>query len=198
MRTFDFYEFAGIVTPGVLVLVGLDYIAPSLLQNGFTGNLSLGASGILIVLAYAAGHLIQVIGNVLEFAYWGVLHGRPTDWIYGNSARLLSPHDIKLVKDAVRQDFLDRDGNSKISRLQALVVTRRIYALVASGGRTSRIDTFNANYGLCRGIGAAFAVLLMVCLAAKGISGWRSDLALLLLFVIALQSNAPLRCALRT
>jgi hypothetical protein len=44
-------------------------------------------------------------------------------------------------------------------------ISRQIYADVAKNGKPDRIDTFNADYGLSRGLASACLVLVVVALA---------------------------------
>jgi hypothetical protein len=80
-RDLSFYEFAGIVAPGLVLLLGIAVLtsdAPSFQQ---IAKFDLGGLGLLLVLSYVAGHLVQAIGNVLERVYWSWWGGMPTDWV---------------------------------------------------------------------------------------------------------------------
>ena len=81
MRNFSFYEFVGVLVPGVLFLFGLGYFAPdqSALKPLFLPE-NLGSTVVHVILAYAIGHLVQALGNLLENGYWYVQSGMPTDW----------------------------------------------------------------------------------------------------------------------
>src|SRR5262249_34772860 len=69
MKTFDFYEFAALLTPGAVLLYAVSRIcpeaAPFIEAKGFT----LGDLGLFIMLAYVAGHLVQAFGNLIERAF---------------------------------------------------------------------------------------------------------------------------------
>jgi len=57
--------------------------------------------------------------------------------------------------------------------------------VVAGAGKAARVDTFNGNYGLLRGLAAAFVVLIVVAsVIGKGI--WIVS-ALLILLLLAIQ-----------
>jgi len=70
MRKFDFYEFAGIIAPGALAVYGLARIYPELGILIHNESVSFGELGLLLILAYVAGHLIQSFGNLIEWIWW--------------------------------------------------------------------------------------------------------------------------------
>lgn len=189
MRNFDFYEFAGVLTPGIILLVGLVHFFPSLINGRSIVEVSLGASGIVGVMGYAAGHLLQTIGNLVEWIYWATWGGRPTEWIYFKPHSLMPAAQIATLTDTIRRNFppTDRSHDKRQRHLASLVITRRVYACVKANARSDRIDVFNANYGLCRGLVAAFLVLAVVCLVTKPHFAWRQALALVLLLIFSLQ-----------
>ena len=89
MRKFDFYEFAGIITPGAITLVGVATIFPSLQGILLNKALTVGDLGFVLILAYAAGHMVQAAGNLLEWCWWEVQKGMPTEWIRTGKGNLL-------------------------------------------------------------------------------------------------------------
>jgi threonine/homoserine/homoserine lactone efflux protein len=60
-------------------------------------------------------------------------------------------------------------------------ISRQIYADVAKNGKPDRIDTFNGNYGLNRGLAAA--TFALACVAAMD-GKWFMALVLLVLTVV--------------
>ena len=90
---------------------------------------------------------------------------------------LFSATQTTTLNEIIRKRFLlaKESGNSKQLHLAEFIVTRHIYALVKASGRSDRVDIFNANYGLCRGLAAAFLVLLIVCVARRpSFAGWQA------------------------
>ena len=164
MRKFDFYEFTGILTPGTLLLVGLMYLWPGIVAPNDLDKISVGGLGVFTLLAYVAGHLVQAVGNWIEKGWWGIARGMPTDWIRSGNVALLAPAQIEKLK----VDLSKRLGLTlpeKLSELSSnawIGITRQVYAAVAAAKQSSRVDTFNGNYGLHRGLLAATAVLLIV------------------------------------
>ena len=63
MKSLTFYEFAGIVLPGTIVLFGVSILFPNLKNILFNNSLSVGDFGLVLILAYTTGQVIQAIGN---------------------------------------------------------------------------------------------------------------------------------------
>jgi len=64
-------------------------------------------------------------------------------------------------------------------------VAREVYSIVSSVGKANRIDTFNGNFGLLRGVAAAVLVLFVA--AALIAKGARILAVLAALFVLAIE-----------
>jgi hypothetical protein len=161
-----FYEQVGIVIPGSVFVFGLLLFFPTLQTVLAKDGVSLGDFGIFLLLSYAAGHLMAVIGNAAESFLWGLLGGMPSTWVTRRETSLLSDSQIDLLEKKVET----RLGIS-IGKIRGLDVntwwpiSRQIYADIAKNGKPDRIDTFNGNYGLNRGLAAASFAL--ACVAAS-------------------------------
>ena len=70
MRQFSFYEFTGILLPGVTVLAGLMILFPDWELPSFVREVSIGGLGALVIAAYLIGHLVQAVGNFIEWLWW--------------------------------------------------------------------------------------------------------------------------------
>lgn len=164
MRKFELYEFLGFISPGILFLVSLGYIWPTKINELFSKDVTVGGVAIGIVFAYAAGQLLQAIGNLLENILWKCFGGKPTDWLRTNKHPLIDIKQLPKVEECVKKMLSDDDFklNESIDEKGWYSITRQIYALVAAAGQAKRIDTFNANYGLCRGLAASLLVLFFV------------------------------------
>ncbi len=187
MRQFDFYEFAGVIVPGAVFLTGLALAWPDGSQIDRLGDLSVGGLGLGVVLAYGAGHLIQAFGNMIEKAWWKAWKGMPSDWPRTNAHTLISPKQVSLLECQVGHllDQPDFKLSEDVSPRDWYGIARQIYAVVASKGRATRVDVFNGNYGLCRGLAASFLALLP-SIALLGWPGWRIALLLAFAFAIAI------------
>jgi hypothetical protein len=166
MQKMSFYEQIGIVIPGSVLVFGLVLYYPGLQILTAKDGMSVGELGLFVLIAYAAGHLIAAIGNALEGPFWSILGGMPSDWVTRDPSALLSPQQIENLRSKVATRL-----NVTIEKMAGLdpatwwPISRQIYADVAKNGKPDRIDTFNGNYGLNRGLASACLVLVVVALA---------------------------------
>lgn len=182
MKTLDQYEFTGILVPGVIALYGLARMFPE--KVGLVGekDFSVGELGLFVVLAYAAGHLVQSIGNLVEVVFWRIRGGMPTDWVRNKDRTYLSTEQTPALEGRISilypnmatKTIADRSKNDWGG------LTKQIYAIVEAAGRSRRVDLFNGNYGMFRGIAAA----LIVCMAGAAFSNYNSASCLILLGVL--------------
>jgi hypothetical protein len=97
----------------------------------------------------------------------------------------VTPEQHKRILEAVRAKFQISQDLSTLSGAQASAVVREIYALVAASGKPSRVDTFNGNYGLMRGLAAAILVITIAAIVAS--KGLYVIGGLIVLFLLAIQ-----------
>lgn len=181
MRQFDFYEFVGILSPGSVLLIGLSLLYPELRDVLISKDLSIGTLGMFVIFAYVAGHLIQTAGNGVESLLWRALGGMPSDWVRTEKHHLLSPDQVETLKGQLRPK-LNLASDPDLASMEGRdwhALTRQVYAAVAAQGRSARVDTFNGNYALSRGLAAAL-ITLAVVIAIKDINQWAT-----LLLVVA-------------
>jgi hypothetical protein len=50
-------------------------------------GINLGGLGVFVLIAYATGHLLGAIGNLIEAVHWRTQGGMPTNWIVGMRPR---------------------------------------------------------------------------------------------------------------
>ncbi len=161
MRKFAFYEFTGDVLPGVVLLVGAAAILPDGRNLLDPATISAGGLGLLLMLGYVAGHLVQTLGNGLGRAFWWLHGGMPTDWIRTRPGRLLANRQVERLPCRLAHLL----GTAKpvdpesVAEHEWPAVVRQVYAVVAGAGRNARVDMFNGNYGLHRGVAVSFLVL---------------------------------------
>ncbi|MBU2031158.1 MAG: hypothetical protein KKG69_03730 [Alphaproteobacteria bacterium] len=163
--TFDPYEYIAIITPGAVVAAGVALLWPEARALLAVEGVSLGDLGLFLVAAFVAGHLVQGLGNLVEFALWAPFGGLPSRWLR---------REGRLVAPAQRIAFLERlDAVTGVEAPQALPgaafdsLMRQAYARLAASGRTGRIDMFNRTYGLMRGLTAAFLLMAVWFLIAR-------------------------------
>jgi hypothetical protein len=165
VKKMTFYEQLGIVIPGAVFLFGLMFFFPPLRDLLAKDGVSVGQLGIFVLLSYATGHLIAAVGNAGEMLLWRQAGGMPTDWVTKPETRLISPQQREQVEAKVRSRL-----GPAIERLSGMdpqiwfPISRQLYSDVARHGKPDRIDTFNGNYGLNRGLAAA--CLVLACVAA--------------------------------
>jgi hypothetical protein len=180
MNKMTFYEQVGIVIPGGVLLVGLLFYFPALSALVAKDGVTLGQFGIFLLLSYAAGHAVAAIGNFLESLFWRLLGGMPSDWVTRRTgSTLLSPQQVASVENKIRERLkIQIDHLQGLDRKVWWPISRQIYSDVAKNGKPDRIDTFNGNYGLTRGLTASGLVL-----AGIAFSKGQTDVALGLLFL---------------
>lgn len=189
MRQFDFYEFTGILAPGTVLLAGLAILFPTITKALVGDDFSAGELGLFVILAYAAGHLLQALGNLLEWLWWKAWQGWPTDWLRTGQGDVLNQKQRELLADRVRLLLRlgPQDDPWSSDAKQWAPVVRQVDAAVQAAGRSARVVTFNGNYGLLRGIAAALLALSGAVLGQRGPSeGCIAALILLALAAVAL------------
>ncbi|HFD88117.1 MAG TPA: hypothetical protein ENJ35_10650 [Gammaproteobacteria bacterium] len=174
MKQFDFYEFTGVIAPGTVILLAAGLIWPDHLDGLYKFDVTVGGFGLVLLLAYIAGHLLQAIGNLLEFLWWKFNGGWPSDWPRTGKGYLLSDAQIAQLEERVRTDlgFRDVKLDSNLPAKSWHPIFRQIYAVVRAAGRDSRAHTFNGNYGMFRGIASATIVSTIAVLVVKGCEAW--------------------------
>jgi len=166
MQKLSFYEQIGIVIPGSVLVFGLVLYYPALQILTAKDGMSVGELGLFVLIAYAAGHLIAAIANALEGLFWSILGGMPSDWVTGDPPALLSPQQIENLRTKIATRLnVTIDKMAGLDKKTWWPISRQIYADVAKNGKPDRIDTFNGNYGLNRGLASACLVLVVVTFA---------------------------------
>jgi hypothetical protein len=99
MKSFDYYEFAGIVAPGSVTLLAMFLLFPDTQSSLLIHDVSIGDLGLFVILAYVAGHITHAVANVFEEPGWRVVGGWPTDWVRTRNRRLLSDIQIQALEE---------------------------------------------------------------------------------------------------
>jgi hypothetical protein len=167
-RTFDFYEYAGFVVPGAALTLGLLLFFPEGHALFTKEGVTFGEFGLFLVVAYAAGQLVQGIGNLVEWLWRKPCGGMPSKRVLSGS--YLSPEQRKRLVEALKKDpKINRDLETA-DKAEHGGIVREVYAVVSGAGKAKRVDTFSGNYGLLRGLAAAFLALIIIALVlGKGI-----------------------------
>ncbi len=162
MKKLTFYEQVGIVIPGAVLLFGLLFYYPTLKDLLTRDGISIGGLGIFVLLSYAAGHAVAALGNIIEKAAWWSFGGFPSEWVTRPKSAILSPNQIPELEARLKSRFGATMTVRGLDRGTWQPISRQIYADVAKCGNTARIDTFNGNYGLSRGLCASTLILAAV------------------------------------
>jgi hypothetical protein len=117
------------------------------------------------------------------WAWWKLWGGFPTRQIL--AGKLLSADQHKRLEKALRKDNKIAADAPPKSRSECLAIAREVYSVVAAAGRAARVDVFNGNYGLMRGLAATFLVLLVVSIVMG--KSWCVVGVVAALFALALQ-----------
>jgi len=180
MKKLSFYEQVGIVIPGAVFLFGLIFLAPELKDIFGKGGFSVGGLGIFVIISYATGHLLAVLGNLIANIYWRSKGGLPSNWIIGSNPRLLSAPQIDKIETLTRSRLgITLAPFSQLTGQEWFPVFRQLYSDVEKNGKSDRGDMFNGNYGLNRGLCAA-AFALAVAFIVHSPKDWYVSLALML------------------
>lgn len=159
MKNFDAYEFIGIIAPGAVVAVAIMLAFPAVTEHVLSKQFSLGSLGIFVIISFVLGHLVAAVGNIYEAGMFAITGGMPTARVRKQTQKVISSSQRCRVEEGVRarqgidfslESVSDRDWYS---------ITREIYADVAAGGHNARIDSFNRQYGLLRGIASSLFVV---------------------------------------
>lgn len=176
---FDPYEYIGVIIPGSILVVAVSLLYPDLAPL-LEKSLSLGDLGLILVLSFVAGHLLQAGGNIYERVVWAPAGGMPTSWVAKTKTQLLSKDQLERLDRKISEDF--GAGRAALSRGRGPM--REIFVSIRQHGNIDRIEKFNRNYGLMRGIAVAFLVAAILT-ATIDFSQWRIVLLLLAACAVA-------------
>jgi hypothetical protein len=167
----SYYEQVGIIVPGAVLVFGLLVYFPSLRDLLAKDGMTVGQLGIYVLISYASGNLVAALGDIAESPLWWCVGGMPTDWLVKPTTRLIAPQQREAIEKRLRSRLgIDVKTLRGMDRKDWFPISRQIYSDVARYGKANRIDIFNVNYGLNRGLAAA--CLILACVAASQQSWW--------------------------
>src|SRR5258708_13767589 len=171
-KNLSFYEQTRIMIPGAPMVFGLLFFFAEFRMLFFSDGVSIGGLGLCLLSSYAAGHLAGGVGNIMESCVW-FGRGRPSNWVVAEKNPLLSSQQIGSLEQLIRQRLrLDISSIRGMDHKQWFPISRQIYADVMSHGKPARIDRFDGNYTLNRGLAAAVLALVLISLAFSE-TDWR-------------------------
>lgn len=157
-KEFSFYEFTGLITPSVILLFSIDILLKKVCSISIFDFSNLGESLVFIVIAYGFGHIIQSFGYFFEKFIWWLLKGRPTQWLKSDGRfkqTIVSQTEAQKILSKLQSEFGDKRDYGSIT-----------YTKVYGSDKSGRIDIFNGNFSLFRGLSICFIALLIttICL----------------------------------
>ncbi len=155
-REFSFYEIVGILVPAAILLYGGQLIYEHVQQKQIVDLSKLGETAIFLIVCYGVGHILQSLGNFFENILWFIYGGMPTSWLTNkNRFGYFLFEDVQNLKisDKVKQKY--GEGIKDYGRL--------VYNFIFQKEKTARIDIFNGNYSLFRGLAISFLLLSIIC-----------------------------------
>ena len=69
---FDPYEYNGIILPGSVVVLAVALLFPEVKELLGKEGISLGGLGVFVVASFIVGHIVQALGNTIEWLGDGV------------------------------------------------------------------------------------------------------------------------------
>jgi hypothetical protein len=156
-KEFSYYEFVGLLVPSVIFLYSSHLIYQFVHHEKIIDFSKIGDTLVFIVVCYGLGHILQALGNFFELGLWKIYKGMPTKWLTSKNRfgkNLFDPTLNTSIKDKITQKF--GDGLNDYGRLT--------YNFLYQKQKTSRIDIFNGNYSLLRGMTVSFILLLILSL----------------------------------
>lgn len=169
---FDPYEYTGVIVPGSILVVAIALQHPLILPS-ISSSLSLGDLGLMLILAFVAGHFVQAAGNVWEAIIWKLLGGMPTSRVFNDNQNLIASDQKTRLLDKLKQDFGDEIGKHRNDR----AYMREIFIAVRKHGSIERIEKFNRTYGFMRGTSVSFLLSAVMVLASNP-ENWRISVVL--------------------
>jgi hypothetical protein len=146
VKQLTFYEQVGIIIPGALFLFGLLFFFPALRDLLAKDN-----------------NLVAACGNAGETLLWGLVGGMPSDWVVKPDTNLISPQQRELVeKKLLSRLAINVESIRGLDKKIWWPISRQLYSYVEKHGKLDRIDTFNGNYGLNRGLASACLLLAFI------------------------------------
>jgi hypothetical protein len=188
MKEVTLYDVLGVLAPGTVITAGIIVLYPQtravLTQKEFT----IGDFGLVVLISYVAGNLVAALGHLFETFWWKIRGGSPTDRARSENGAVLSPREQKAVQEKLRTLAIiaPSENISSLANSDWRSIARRIYTFVEARGMTRRIDLFNAQYGMNRGIAAALLMLVVMIALHCGFSVWKLELILVGCALLAL------------
>jgi len=176
---FDPYEFIAVAIPGAIPTLTISLLVPEVAAVIMTNGVDLGSFGIFLIVSFVVGHVVQLVGNVIEQIEGLVTFGA-IDMAVRDERRPMHSEQWDRFKKRLAEAGIS--GAAGITSKTWPGLRREVYAQLSADGRTERIDVFNRTYGLCRGMVAGAAMSAGAILSLGDENGWKLS-AMILLFL---------------
>jgi len=180
MRQFSLYDIVGVLAPGTIVVVGLAVLYPSIGGVLVHSHLSGGELGLVVLLSYVVGNIVAGLSSLLERPYWALRGGIHTVRAQENNGKILSVEEFECLQTKLRTARI-LNGAETIGDIEAdrwWGITRQVHAFLEGRKLTDRVQLFNAQFGMNRGIAMALLIILTMTIARFGIQPWKAELLL--------------------
>jgi len=156
---FNRYEIIAVVIPGASLLLVLWLLRPAWFGGAEISSVSLGGFGIFALAAFCAGHIIQAPANIILDSIY-CRFGRPTEQMNIRS-RGLADAQVERIPQQV-ESILRLHPPSHPNDQAWKAIIEQIGAAIRNADRGERLDQFNGNFGLFRGLSMALLLLTVV------------------------------------
>lgn len=191
-QLFEFYEILALILPGAVTLYGINKLFPGLMLFSNGNEFSAGEFGVFILIAYTTGHIVQVLGGLVE-RVWRRVRGNPSDWIKSGNKQLIFEFQIDDLERKISKRLGVSSNEfhlSNLTRREWLNMLKQMKTAIDVAGRTGRHDKFEAIYMMCRGLIAALLILAFSSALSVSLQYWYIPYALLALALILLYRMA--------
>lgn len=180
MKHVSLYDILGVLAPGTVLIVGVITLYPETAAVLLREDFSAGDLGLIVLVSYVAGNLVAALGNFLEWPYWKIFGPRHTERTQRNDDSVLSRRQFVAVEEKLRETGMLRADETidALSPGDWFRLTRQIHSYVDARKMTERVEVFNAQFGMNRGIAAGFIALIVMLLVEHGLKPWRLELLL--------------------
>lgn len=180
MKELSLYDMLGVLAPGAVVTVGIVTLFPDAATVLANKSFTVGEFGIVLLASYVIGNLVAGLGNFLERAYWKLRGGSPTDRAIRSGCTLINAREREALEERLKASKLIGAGEhlAELTPDDWRGITRRVYLELENQKAIRRIDLFNAQYGMNRGIAAGFIALAVLVIFHAGLIAWRIELIL--------------------
>jgi hypothetical protein len=188
MKPFNIYDILGVLAPGAVLTIGVVTLFPQFSSFLTNENFTFGDFGLIVLVSYLTGNLVAAVGDLLEKPYWHIFGGRHSERVQKNDGTVISAREFAALENKLRAVGMlgQSETTGTLSKEDWFALTRRIYSYIDSRRAAQRVEIFNAEFGMNRGIATGFLALCMILAVKWGLNSWKIDLILAVCAALAL------------